>query len=351
MLACRPRLRLNRFLTCTFIIRPLRFLLCSNVCIFLAIKIEACPYTEVAPFTRRLLRVRGVEEDDVVTREIPLLMGINYQLTLYHPYRPLKALLGEIVEAYALRAVASGTPSANDGAGAGAAASSSSLQPSPAAQPQQPFLDPADPEFTAAWDALQARAFDLADASLTTDCPLRFTPAQIASACLLLAASLPPLPKPAGTAPPAHASSLQLVLALRTVAPASVAWFVEPELRAKLAAAKDGHAASAVDDAAAMIREAVASMDAAAAAAAAEPLAARLRVVRDPALATSEAALEAREQALQALRADYKASKPAARTEAQAIMEELASGSAGGSAAAGAAIAARPSSSGLLNGP
>jgi hypothetical protein len=73
---------------------------------------------------------------DLVSREIPLLMGLRYALTVYHPYRAMKALLGDAIRAYVDRKT-SQPPSMPQGPG--------------------PYLDAADGRFLAQWDALQVR--------------------------------------------------------------------------------------------------------------------------------------------------------------------------------------------------
>ena len=98
--------------------------------------------------------------------EIPLLTSLRYQLTMYHPYRPLKTLLVECIRAY-VKAGSGGSSSGSDVTG--------------------PHLPPTDERFQRDWDVLQSRAFELVDVSLATDASLLYSPAHIACACLLLA--------------------------------------------------------------------------------------------------------------------------------------------------------------------
>jgi len=104
----------------------------------------------------------------MVALEVPLLTGLQYHITVYHPYRPLKSLLTDMITAAATAA----------GAGAGAA------------DGEMPA--PTDPAFIAVWDALQGRAIAVVDASLTTDACLLYSPAHIAAAALLVAARVQP---------------------------------------------------------------------------------------------------------------------------------------------------------------
>jgi len=196
-----------------------------------------------------------------VSNEIPLLMGLEYHLAVHTPYRPLRALLASAVEAYI------------DAAESGAAAAST-----PAAAPPTGsrgvetlgapgdssggggggLLESSDPAFVPAWDALQARAFALADVALTTDAPLLYPPAVVAAACLVAAA------RPASSLARSHgegdmdADAVPAVCptlsgwwddaALSSHAPSAVTAFVEPFVRrAVLAIAATAPAPGAAD--------------------------------------------------------------------------------------------------------
>ena len=215
----------------------------SDTAVFLGIKIEACPYTEFTPFFARLARHRGVSELSIVGAEITLLQSLRYQLTMYHPYRPLKALLVECVRAYAAQ---------GGGAGSGHA------QPPPGVA----WLPPADERFLHAWDVLQALAFEMADLVLLTDAIFTHSPAHCAAACLLAAAeasmgagagagaamgsasqAVASLsaegPSPAGCAPVVLRDVAPSIAEARggktATAAAAVAWFVSPWLTSRLA--------------------------------------------------------------------------------------------------------------------
>jgi len=101
----------------------------------------------------------GASEPLYLKNEVPLVTGLKFHFFVYHPYRPLKALLRE-----ALEACASTSPPA--AASSGGASSK---------------VD------TAAWDALQGRATALVDLATLTDLPLLTSPAHIALGALELA--------------------------------------------------------------------------------------------------------------------------------------------------------------------
>jgi hypothetical protein len=166
--------------------------------VFLAIKVEACPYTEFDELTRRRLAPMDASwtaeceaalsgalaggcgggapppppppadvaakwsvdaEPAYLRNEVPLLKGLQFQLTVYHGYRPLAALLRRAV--------------------ADAAAAGLSLAGGAA---------PHSAPWVAAWDALQARAFAAVDAAALTTAPLLATPAHVALGALAVAA-------------------------------------------------------------------------------------------------------------------------------------------------------------------
>lgn len=156
----------------------------------------------VFPFS--LSHAGSLTDGQLVGHEVPLLMGLQYTLTVHHPYRPLRALLAAVIGAYIARADAQ-AGAAVVSAGAGAADASPGVAgPSLAATARGagsglPLLSPDDPAFVRAWDALQARAFALVDVSLATDAPFLYTPAQVAAACLILAARADALPTGSGS--------------------------------------------------------------------------------------------------------------------------------------------------------
>lgn len=170
----------------------------------------------------------SLTDGQLVGHEVPLLMGLQYTLTVHHAYRPLRALLAAVVGEYMAQADAQARAAGAAGAAGAvvsAAAASSDASHSPVATPSPiptaggagagssagsgsaGLLSPEDPSFVAAWDALQGRAFALVDVSLATDAPFLYTPAQVAAACLLLAARTDTLPAAAADASSAAGSS------------------------------------------------------------------------------------------------------------------------------------------------
>ena len=169
----------------------------STAALFLAIKAEACPYTEVEELTTRTLKpldarwraeCAGVvlaqlegaaapagaspapapsasiashrsalspagSDPLYLAHEVPLFSGLRFHVTVHHAYRPLKALLRCALQAHC----AAPTPS------------------------------PPSPVDAAAWDALQARAVQVLDLALCTDLPLLASPARLALGALVLA--------------------------------------------------------------------------------------------------------------------------------------------------------------------
>ena len=230
------------------------------------------------------------------------LQALRYQLTMYHPYRPLKALLVECIAGYVQQqgqqhATTGGAAHTHAAAAAAVveAAALAGLPPAAAAaaapadagddrghQPQSeplpppplpshgPLLAVGDERFQRQWDALQARAFECADLALVTDAPLLHSPATLAAACLLLAAEPHPaagsdsasaagsdsasasaaVEPSASRAPPDAVTLAALAPALAASAAASadgscarppapdVAWFVEPGRRRRLLLAR-----------------------------------------------------------------------------------------------------------------
>lgn len=136
-------------------------------------------------------RAENLTDDALVGLETPFLQGIDFQLMVYHPYRPLKALLSETITAYTQHA-----------AGKAARVHDSDVELAPPAGCA--WLDSAAPEFVAEWDIIQARAFHIVDLLLATDLPLLHPPAQLATSALLAACeTIPGAQAPLDTAPPA----------------------------------------------------------------------------------------------------------------------------------------------------
>jgi len=177
-----------------------------------AVKAEACPYTEVAPLSRRLAlvdaRLRGrherlflpppppqqqltskegekkddllqglsssqmsdvseaAVEADMLRNELPLMHGIRFQLTCYHAYRPLKELLLRCISAY-IENISAVTPEA-------------ALRPLECGG-----SDAEDALFRSAWTAFQNRAFSFADVATLTDLPLLLSPEKIACGVMM----------------------------------------------------------------------------------------------------------------------------------------------------------------------
>jgi hypothetical protein len=264
----------------------------ADACIFLAIKTEACPYTEVGVFCSMLVKHRRIADADLVSLELPLLMGLKYHLTVYHPYRPMKALLVEMVTAYADKA--EGVPG------------SYSSVPT-----RGSLLKSNEPEFQTSWDALQQRAFAFADMSLFTDAPLLYAPAQIGAACLVLA-------------------SENVVLDTVASSPPAVQWFVLPFLNAKLAAGPSSaslteisssgvptvHPGPVVERIAALLRPLV---NVKPSKEQAEDSSSRLRRNMNPAFQRGTVEYDARRAFGDSVKAEYKAGKPEAKAQAIAI--------------------------------
>jgi hypothetical protein len=102
-----------------------------HTAVFLAIKTESCPYTEVPSLSRKLTAELGLSDSDLVGSEASVLSGLSFQLAVHHPYLPLKALLRQCVKGYmSLSAVAA-----------------------PAGHPAPLASD--DPAFCRQWDVLQ----------------------------------------------------------------------------------------------------------------------------------------------------------------------------------------------------
>lgn len=139
----------------------------------------------------------GLSDAALVSGEIPLLVGLQYHLAVHHPYRALRALLGSVCNLYAdeaeARAAASfaaagGAAGGGGGAFTPAASDSAAFSSSSSASATGTrFPVPGEEDFLKIWDAVQAKSFALVDVALTTDAVLIFTPAQVAAACAILA--------------------------------------------------------------------------------------------------------------------------------------------------------------------
>lgn len=308
----------------------------------------------------------------MVGHEVPMLQALRYQLTVYHPYRPLKTLLLDCIRDY----VAAGSPAGTAAALAAAAGGASS---SGAALPAGPHVPPTDERFTRQWDALQSRAFELVDVGLATDAPLTHSPAHVAAAALLVAAR--PLPRGQVQASSAAAASAAddggdpaERVTLATLAPAlaaalagtaadpppDVSWFVEPWLRQRLGRGPplsegppDGASAAAgaeapssaaaaqpsssllspsevwahvesaagqLSDEVRQLADASATAGGSAYAASTAALEARLLAHLNPAVVEGAPQYAARQRALEAARAAYKAGKGAGRAAVTASL-------------------------------
>lgn len=132
-------------------------------------------------------------------------MGLRYHITVHQPYRPLKALLLEAIDAYADAAEGKGV----------AFAGSSGAEVGPLVR-----LD--DALFQKRWDALQQRALDAVDVALVSDARFLYTPSQIAAGCLLVAASR------------ASHGSITGADAMGAGAVNAVSWFIQPYLQDRI---------------------------------------------------------------------------------------------------------------------
>ena len=61
--------------------------------IVLAIKVEACPYTEVSAFIHQLSTFTGMEQGKFMENEMIVLAGLDFDLTIHHPFRALRGFL------------------------------------------------------------------------------------------------------------------------------------------------------------------------------------------------------------------------------------------------------------------
>lgn len=173
---------------------PIHFL---HTCIFLAIKTEACPYTEVAPLSQKLATTCmcsvffsisfvinllyvslknilpflplfflilfffspvNLSDAELVSYEIPLLMSLSYELSIHQPIRVLRPLFSTMIRLYIQKY---GIPNKEE---------------------KKIFLQ--------YWDHLQKCTIACIDILLTTDAILVCTPAIITAAAFILAIKL-----------------------------------------------------------------------------------------------------------------------------------------------------------------
>lgn len=103
------RCRFRRDITATAVAFMKRFFLIASPleypphemvgsCIFLAIKTDACPNTEVQPFHKRLVQAMGVREDEPSKLEMHLLMALQFMLTAHHPFDHVIGIIDMAVE-------------------------------------------------------------------------------------------------------------------------------------------------------------------------------------------------------------------------------------------------------------
>eukprot|EP01029_Cantina_marsupialis_P013709 TRINITY_DN3035_c0_g1_i3.p1 TRINITY_DN3035_c0_g1~~TRINITY_DN3035_c0_g1_i3.p1 ORF type:complete len:326 (+),score=84.89 TRINITY_DN3035_c0_g1_i3:62-1039(+) len=68
-------------------------------CLFLAGKIEACPWTGSAHgLINQIVLVSKVAEEEIVEMELVILAGIKFDLFIYSPHRPLDGLLSILID-------------------------------------------------------------------------------------------------------------------------------------------------------------------------------------------------------------------------------------------------------------
>lgn len=263
--------------------------------IFAGIKVESCPYTELEDFCRKLIFSEGLADDALVLMETPFLQGLKFHLMVYHPYRPLKALLMECIQAYTAHA-----------AGRVYAIGDAEVRVAIPTPLPTPWLEAGSPPFITDWDGMQARAHYTVDLALTCDAPLLFAPSQIALACLLQAAHA----TPAGPPPLCDAAS------------ASVAWFVTAFVSTYVArtSGDPARAAAALQRCHDVIDVCVRTASATSGAEAVKPLLERLEETLSPAIVTGTEAYRAKLAASHAARAAYKASKRENQAAGAAIL-------------------------------
>jgi Cyclin, N-terminal domain len=70
-------------------------------CIFLGIKVEACPYTEVYEFSEKLATiVKKSSKSNVGLREVQVLTALDFALACHHPFVNARSLLKEAIKSF-----------------------------------------------------------------------------------------------------------------------------------------------------------------------------------------------------------------------------------------------------------
>jgi Cyclin, N-terminal domain len=119
-------------------------------CLFVAIKVEACPFREVGPYHARMYDWTQVAPEAIVEPEMSALLALRYELTVHHPFRAVRGLVEAARDWHRVHM------KAGDLTVHGCV-------------------------------AVRDAALEVAMASLVTDAPLLYTPGHIAAASLLLA--------------------------------------------------------------------------------------------------------------------------------------------------------------------
>jgi len=305
----------------------------------------------------------GLSDAELVGTEVAMLGGLSYQLTAFHAFRPLKALLRACIGRY----IAAGAGDAPDAPPA----------PGVTAGPHPALLSPDDPLFRSQWDALQvrprvtcyvrggrrsdsllspplfsplsqARAFALARASLASDLPLLCAPVDIAAAALSLAAdaafAVPPSfahlggSGSGGKQGDGGAGEEAADASVLSSAPAAIAWCVDGFILDSLTSVGGGPPAAGADAVRSRIASVRAQLHAAAVARPALPadvarLTERLIATANPQSVPGSEAAELQRRSLALERAAYKRGKAAARAHVSRINEAAMSGPAAAAAA------------------
>ena len=61
----------------------------------LAIKTEACPYNEVPSFLEAAAKALNTDTGGIMQNEMAFMVGIQFHLTLHHPYKALRGLMAD----------------------------------------------------------------------------------------------------------------------------------------------------------------------------------------------------------------------------------------------------------------
>lgn len=163
---------------------------------YVAIKVDACPYREVGPFTSRLVaKLKLADAMELVEHEMDFLMGVRFELSVHHPFASLRGFLRELEAP--LRKV-SGTPAVTSPGPVKAEGEDEEEEEEEVDERGAPKRPTAEvfPSFETILKPLHTAATDAILASLTTDCALLYSPGQIALAALDIAASTCALPAP-----------------------------------------------------------------------------------------------------------------------------------------------------------